>query len=131
MVLFGCNDKDKDLHLSLRLSFSLTLCLKIGVVCSIQLLLFFCLPPLITIICNPSYQIIFWWFIPTVVAWTYSSQKSPLCLCFYMLESLLLWRLIYSQTYVQCTITIRTQNLRPLLPGGRCSEVALCYKNWN
>jgi len=27
------------------------------------------------------------------------------------------------------TVTLGTQNLWPLLTGGRCSEVALCYKN--
>jgi len=29
------------------------------------------------------------------------------------------------------TTTLRTQNLWPLLAGGRCSEVALCNNNWN
>ena len=32
------------------------------------------------------------------------------------------------QSYLCLTTTLGTLNLRPLLTGGRCSEVALCYK---
>ncbi len=35
------------------------------------------------------------------------------------------------QSNLCITTTLETQNLWPLLTGGRCSEVALCYKNWN
>jgi hypothetical protein len=39
-------------------------------------------------------------------------------------------RKTFLHTVKLCTmITLGTQNLWPLLTGGRCSEVVLCYKN--
>jgi len=35
------------------------------------------------------------------------------------------------QSNLCITTTLGSQNLWPLLTGGRCTEVALCYENWN
>ena len=36
----------------------------------------------------------------------------------------------FVQSNLCTTTTLGTLNLRPLLKGGRCLEVALCYENW-